>query len=243
MYTKKLRFTPILLMQYFGGKAKISKYIVDYLENVRKENQVFVEPFVGGANIVSKMSGTRRAYDFNEYLIAMYQGVQNGYDLPNTITQEQYKYIKNHKDEDKVLTGFVGFGCSFAGKWFGGYARGHGGKLGYADTSKRSLLKKMNNMKDVTFECADYKTLTFNNCLIYCDPPYRGTTKFTGTPDFNSDEFWNVMRIWSKNNDVYISEYEAPSDFKCVLEISTKTDIRNGKNQLDKRIEKLFTYK
>ena len=65
----------------------------------------------------------------------------------------------------------------------------------------------------------------------------------TGTPDFNTEEFWDVMRNWSKNNDVYISEYVAPDDFECVLEIQTKTDIRNGKNQLDKRVEKLFKYK
>lgn len=129
-------------MQYFGGKAKIAKYIVPYLEGVRRKGQVYVEPFVGGANIVSKMSGERKAYDLNKYLIAMYKGVQSGYDLPHYITEEDYKYIKEHKDENKILTGFVGFGCSFAGKWFGGYARGHGGKLGYADTSKRSLLKK-----------------------------------------------------------------------------------------------------
>ena len=51
------------------------------------------------------------------------------------------------------------------------------------------------------------------------------------------------MRKWSVNNDVYISEYQAPNDFECVLEIDTKTDIRNGKNQLDKRVEKLFRCK
>ena len=95
--------------------------------------------------------------------------------------------VKENKDEDKVLTGFVGFGCSFAGKWFGGYARGHGGKLGYADTSKRSLLKKMNTMQDVEFQFADYKNLSFKDCLIYCDLPYNNTTKFTGTPDFNTE--------------------------------------------------------
>lgn len=230
-------------MQYFGGKAKVAKYIVPYLENVRKENQKYVEPFVGGANIISKMSGNREAYDFNEYLIEMYKGVQNGLDLPNYITEDNYKYIKDHKNENKALTGFVGFGCSFAGKWFGGYARGHGGKLGYADTSKRSLLKKMNSMQDVKFEFADYKTLFFNNCLIYCDPPYENTTKFTGTPNFNTEEFWNVMRLWSKDNDVYISEYKAPDDFECVLEIPTKTDIRDCNNNALCRIERLFTYK
>lgn len=229
-------------MQYFGGKAKISKYIVPFLESVRKEDQIFVEPFCGGCNIVSKMSGQREAYDFNRYLIELYRAVQNGYELPDTLSEEQYKYIKEHKDENMALTGFAGFGCSFAGKWFGGYARGHGGKKGYADTSKRSLLRKMSTISDVKFDWADYKILSFNNCLIYCDPPYKNTTKFTGTPDFDTDEFWNVMREWSKNNDVYISEYEAPDDFKCVLEIKTTTDIRNKNNKMEKRLEKLFKY-
>lgn len=213
------------------------------MESVRKENQVYVEPFVGGGVICSKMSGERKAYDFNEYLIEMYKAVQNGYELPNYISEEEYKYIKEHKNEDKALTGFVGFGCSFAGKWFGGYVRGHGGKLGYADTAKRSLLKKMNTMQDVLFGHTDYKTLHFSGCLIYCDSPYDGTTKFTGTPDFNTEEFWDIMRLWSKNNDVYISEYVAPDDFKCVLEIPTKIDIRNKDNQMEKRVEKLFTYR
>lgn len=110
-------------MQYFGGKAKIAKYIVSYLESVRKEGQVFVEPFVGGASIISKMSGDRKAFDYNEYLIEMYKGAQSGYELPDYISEEQYKYIKENRDEDKVLTGFVGFGCSFAGKWFGGICK------------------------------------------------------------------------------------------------------------------------
>ena len=230
-------------MQYFGGKARLSKYIVSFLESVRKDHQMYVEPFVGGANIISKMSGDRRAYDYNYYLIEMYNAVQHGYDLPDEISEETYKQIKENKDENPPLTRFVGFGCSFAGKWFGGYARGHGGRKGYADTSKRSLLKKMKTLYDVPFIYADYKTLDFENCLIYCDPSYAGTTKFTGTPDFDTDEFWEIMRQWSRNNDVYISEYNAPDDFECVLEMPTKTDIRNKDNQQDKRIEKLFRYK
>lgn len=229
-------------MQYFGGKAKIAKYIVPYLEGVRKENQIFVEPFVGGANIVSQMSGKRKAYDFNEYLIEMYKGVQNGYELPDELTEDEYKYVKEHKDEDKVLTGFVGFGCSFAGKWFGGYARNKQNH-NYCKASKNSLLKKMSKMSDVEFDWNDYKSLFLSNCLIYCDPPYANTTKYTGVPDFDTQEFWNVMREWSKNNDVYISEYEAPDDFEAVLEIPTKTNIRDKTDNVCKRVEKLFKYK
>ena len=229
-------------MQYLGGKSKIAKHLVPFLENQREKKQVFIEPFVGGANIVSKMSGIRYAYDFNEYLMEMYKGVQNGYELPTIITEEQYKHIKNNKDEDKVLTGFVGFGCSFAGKWFGGYARDAQNK-NYCLTSKNSLLKKMSTMNDVVFEWKNYLDLNPIGSLIYCDPPYQNTTKYTGTPNFDSEEFWNIMRKWSKDNKVFISEYQAPDDFECVLEIPTSTSIRDKDGNVCKRIEKLFKYK
>lgn len=91
-------------MQYFGGKAKISKYIVPFLESVRKENQIFVEPFCRGCNIVSKMSGKKEAYDFNGYLIELYRAVQNGYELPDTLSEEQYKYIKEHRKEREYVS-------------------------------------------------------------------------------------------------------------------------------------------
>ena len=74
-------------------------------------------------------------------------------------------------------------------------------------------------------------------------PPYANTTKYTGVPDFDSEEFWNVMREWSKNNDVYISEYEAPDDFESVLDMPTKTNIRDKTDNVCCRVEKLFKYK
>ena len=45
-------------------------------------------------------------------------------------------------------------------------------------------------------------------------------------PKFNSDKqvddkFWEIMRIWSTENIVFISETTAPNDFVCVWEKST----------------------
>ena len=76
-------------IQYFGGKTKVAKQIVEYLESVRKEQQTYIEPFIGGGIICSKMSGNRIASDYNEYLIEMYNAVQTGYELPEEITKEQ----------------------------------------------------------------------------------------------------------------------------------------------------------
>ena len=84
----------------------------------------------------------------------MLQAVQNGYELPEYISEEKYKYIKEHKDEDMALTGFVGFGCSFGGRFFEGYARNATG-TNYAMQSKKSLLKDMSTLMDAQFLCMD----------------------------------------------------------------------------------------
>ena len=229
-------------MQYFGGKQRISKQIVEVLNEYRKDNQPLVEPFVGGCNVISKMSGERYCYDINEYLIEMYKAVQNGWTPPAIITEEEYDYIRNNKDKDKPLTGFVGIGCSYSGKWFGGYARNKTGR-NYCLNAHNSILKQLNEIRDIKFDCKDYKELEFDGCLIYCDPPYKDTTKYPIIGEFNTEEFWNVMRNWSKNNTVIISEYEAPSDFECIKEINTKTDIRNRSGKRENRVERLFKFK
>lgn len=169
----------------------------------------------------------------------MLKAVQNGYELPETVTEEQYKYIRDHKDEDKALAGFVGFGCSFGGKWFGGYARNKQG-TNYASQSKRSLLKDMINLSRAKFMCCDYRDVNIpNNSIIYADPPYANTTLYQGEK-FNTDEFWEYMRKLSKNNKVFISEQSAPDDFKCIWEKPfTRTLDVNKQNQF-KVTEKLF---
>jgi DNA adenine methylase len=225
-------------MRYLGGKSRIAVPIVKFLESMRKPNQKYVEPFVGAAWIISLMSGVREAYDKHPYLIAMWKALQDGWVPPKTLTKEQYYEIKEHgTDQEK---GFVGFGCSFAGKWFGGFATEP--KRDYCLNAHNSVMKKLKTLQDVKFEAADYRNLYMNDCLIYCDPPYQGTTGYGLIGDFDTCEFWEIMRKWSINNTVVISEYSAPDDFKCVWQQEVKTDMRNKHNQKEKRIEKLFRF-
>lgn len=168
--------------------------------------------------------------------------MQAGYELPEIITEEQYQAIRANKDADPVLTGFVGFGCSFGGKWFGGYARNKGG-TNYAAQSKRSLLKDMATLGGAEFICGDYRKVPIPpGAVVYADPPYADTTGYNGEK-FDSKEFWRAMRLLADTgHTVYISEQIAPPDFICVWEKPfTRTLDRNKGNQF-KVTEKLFTY-
>ena len=235
-------------MQYFGGKARIANQICEYLNSVRKPNQVFLEPMCGGLNITSKIGGEIIACDYNKYIIALYNAILKGYKLPDYISEEEYYELKYNKEKDEILAGFVGFGCSYSGKFFGNYAKNNTGR-NYCKNAKNSLMRKFNSIdkNNIQFIHSNYKDLKPIGYLIYCDPPYKSNTQSTmqsyGVEEFDSSLFWEVMREWSKDNDVYISEYEAPKDFECVLEIPTKTDIRCIGDKKQIRIERIFKYK
>lgn len=215
-------------------------------ERERGDNDTFISLFCGTCSVESKLSPYFNKVicnDKHEYLIAMLRGVQAGYELPESITEEQYKYIKTHQDEDAVLTGFAGFGCSFGGKWFGGYARN---KLhtNYALQSKKSLLKDMESLQTAEFTCLDYKDVVIpKGSVVYCDPPYDNTTTYKGFEKFDINEFWNYIREVSRDNLVFISEQKAPDDFECIWEKPITRTLDRNKNNQFKATEKLFTYK
>lgn len=230
-------------MRYQGGKSRIAQHIAQIITTEREIEQLtFISLFCGTCSIESKVKGFDNIIcnDKHEYLIELFKGVQSGYELPELITEEQYKYIREHKDEDKILTGFVGFGCSFGGKWFGGYARNKT-NTNYALQSKKSLLKDMSNLMTAQFTCQDYRDVIIpNNSIVYADPPYNNTTGYS-KDKFNSDEFWEYMRVISKNNKVFISEQTAPNDFKCVWEKEFTRTLDVNKDNQFKVSEKLFT--
>lgn len=252
-------------MQYQGGKSRIAKPISEVIinevsrwevkdsdfdcgsnrERERESNQTFVSLFCGSCAVEAKLAphfDRVICNDKHEYLIEMFKGVQNGYKLPEHISEEEYKYIKSHKDENKILAGFVGFGCSFGGKFFGGYARNKE-QTNYALQSKKSLLKDMIYLSNAEFTCLDYREVDIpNGSIVYADPPYANTTTYQGQK-FDSEAFWEYMRQISKHNQVFISEQTAPDDFECIWEKPfTRTLDRNKDNQF-KVVEKLFTYK
>jgi DNA adenine methylase len=236
-------------MQYLGGKSKIGPQIVELLNSVRKPGQTYIEPFMGGL-WVTYLTGPwgcpRFASDSNPYIVTLYKKLQEGWEPPTEISEEQYQHYKKNQDVYDPLTAFIGIGCSFAGKWFGGYARDS--KFNpkpnkYAGQAARSLKKKIDRCKDVVFSCMDYKealSMAPPESLIYLDPPYANTTKYKQGA-FNHDEFWNTVREYSGLHDIYISEYTAPDDFKETLVLPTKTSLRTA-DGADPRIEKVFKW-
>lgn len=237
-------------MQYFGGKQRISKPLSEFLNSQLKDNQPFVDLFCGSCNIITKIDSNRLriANDKHKYLIAMWKELQLGWLPPTNLTKEQYYEVKEKQDEFPYLAGFVGFGCSFAGKWWGGFADNHTGR-NYCLNAYNSTLNKLKYIQDVEFYNLDYQNIIpylYKDSMIYCDIPYKGKTGYCTKEvgEFNHEEFYNWAKYWSKDYDIYVSEYKEniPDNFKIVWEYESKKDIRNKDSEQQKTIEVLIKY-
>lgn len=107
------------------------------------------------------------------------------------------------------------------------------------------MLKQVENIKGVDLRAESYFDLVLpENCIIYCDPPYAGTTKYKD--DFDHESFWHWCRNKAKQgHTVFVSEYTAPDDFECVWSQEVKSSLSaNGNSGGSKvSVEKLFSLK
>ena len=250
-------------MKYLGGKNKIAKYIVKFIKDLINPDMVdgYLEPFCGSLAITVHMTDYKKviASDIHSDLIMLWKKVQkNKFIPPKTLNEDQWKKIKEYKSPS-AMKAFAGFGCSFGGKFFGGYAQKYtnGKNEDYLKAATNSINKIKSKIENVKFYKKDYKKWTPKNMLIYCDPPYvpsnfpvkyRTTTKKYS--EFDNKKFWNVMRKWSKKNYVFISEQNAPDDFISIWSKKKYRSISNSKKTRYKstttkkyRVEHLFVHK
>ena len=107
--------------------------------------------------------------------------------------------------------------------------------------SIRNILKQKDKLIGAKLICDTYENIECKNSLLYCDPPYEGTTKYKNIDNFDYEAYWNKVREWSKDNIVLCSEYNAPSDFICIYEKTLTTTL--DKNSRKKDTERLFIHK
>lgn len=233
-------------MQYMGSKSKHAKDLLPIILKDHTPDMWYVEPFVGGANMIDKvdpkLAPKRLGCDVHEYLVAMWQAVADGWIPPELISEEQYKHIKNNKDDyPKEFVAYVGFAISFGGKWFGGYSKNKRGD-DYIKAAYNRSVKQFPKLRDVHFRNKSVFDIDFTRCgpsTIYCDPPYVGTTKYKD--DFDHEKFYTWCRDRHKEgHKVFISEYWMPDDFVCVWSKEVKMNMAKTSNT-DTRTEKLFT--
>lgn len=237
-------------MKYVGSKNKLSKELKPIIQSyITRDIKGYIEPFVGGANMIDKIDCTNKiGLDNHYYLIELLKALERGWIPPEKISEKMYTDIRSHKEKYPApLVGYVGFQLSYGAKWFGGYRRDKIGKRDYSREAYNNTLAQIPNLKGIRFKCSDFRDLpdTIRDYVIYCDIPYRDTTRYT-TGEFPYDDFYNWAIKFGKNNIVLISEYNMPNDFECIWQKETKTLLDSNKTKRDEktvRLEKLFIVK
>jgi len=215
-----------------GSKRRVSKYILPIILPYRKPNQYWVEPFVGGGNMIDKVSNPRIGADINPYVIQALTSIRdyiNEIPKNNTeFTKEDYQKLK--LSDDYKHKGYIGHIAAFGGIWLHTWAFDilHSD---YIAKGYRNAVKQSPKLQGVELYNCSYDELVIPpNSLIYCDLPYKGSTEYRH--EFDHDKFWEWCRVMSNSgHTVFVSESSAPDDFQCLWsrEHSTPLDKYNVK--------------
>ena len=227
-----------------GSKNRIAKHLLPIMLAECEKNNIttWVEPFVGGANMIDKVpdSFERIGFDLNDHCIhALIDIRDNAEKLPDSVSESEYRSLFGLKPAP--INSWIRFMLSFGGKLDNGYAREKGSdETTFCGYGKRNALKQSPKIQSVQFICDSYENLSFENTLIYCDPPYAGTSGYK-TGAFDHGKFFEWCRVQAKKNIVFVSEYNAPDDFECVWQGEIKTNFASSrKTATHNAVEKLF---
>lgn len=214
-----------------GSKARHAKDIIAKMMASRRPDQIYVEPFVGGGNVLNKVphGAGRIANDKNEFMVALLDALGNhGWVPPTEMNEAIYKRLKKSKPEShvtmeqKAFYALAATGVTFGSKWFDSWVK--------EDARWRqaceAALDDAPGLAGVEFHSGSYDALDVpEGALVYCDPPYVGTADYMGSKTTIkvgtalSANLWRSAPFWKwadrlidgKGCTVYVSEYTGPS--------------------------------
>jgi DNA adenine methylase len=203
---------------YLGSKADHATEILAVTLAKRKPKQTYVEPFLGGANIMCRVphdQGPRIGSDINPYMIAFLKSLSLGWKPPNYVDEKTYNAIRRKpKEYPPELVGFVGTGCSFGSQWLGPYVKDDDSGVHRAKLSSANALRDAPGLKGAAFVVSTYDALAIPpNSIVYCDPPYVNTAGYMD----EHQEQWRAYKFWrwadkmvDEGHTVFVSEYKDP---------------------------------
>ena len=241
-------------MKYVGSKNRICKMIVPYIQRCIEENGIehYVEPFVGGFNVIDKIvCKNRLGNDIDNLPIDLVETSKTNLEVFDNLpvpypTKEHYYDVRNNADKYEkgyraAILLFASYNARVYGGCYGAFARTKDGKVrNYFNEAKNNFMKQVPALADVETSCIDYTKLNIPvGAMVYCDPPYAESIGYS--TKFNTEKFWDWVRKQSKDSFVLVSEYNAPEDFIIVWSAEIKTHM-NNRGKLNKT-ECLYTYK
>lgn len=231
-----------------GGKKRIAKNLHDIMVAVEEElygnkKLPYFEPFCGMCSVAKEFDDgrARTVCDLNPDVVKLWKAVlYNSWRPPKlAIDVTYYNRLKASKTPSAERA-FYGTACAFGGIYFSGFSGNAGANTRREiETGYQKLCEYKSRLKNAKVMApSSYLKHKPKHSLVYCDPPYVRTIGKSGSNNylnqFNSDEFWDTMRKWSKNNLVFVSEERAPKDFVCIWTERVLRSVNGKRNMNDK---------
>lgn len=182
-------------MRYLGGKFRQCKAIAAYVSSCDLHPTSYHEPFCGSLASAMAVAAVLPGVpvvlsDANPYLMTFWQAAQRGFDPPATITEADYRHYNQQRPLDDPMTGYVGFACSFGGKFFGGAARTDG-RIRPSWINTMARIRWLRTAPVTLLHCPYWEHPAGDaDALTYLDPPYVGRTPQSKyVPPFDRQHF------------------------------------------------------
>lgn len=176
--------------------------------------------------------------DIHPAAVALLRGVsQEGWKPPPTLTADEHRLLKAaaNAGESSPRVGWAGFGGSYGGQYFAGFACTRG--RCHAESTTRTLLRDAPHLARAQFHNLDYAALpdvigVCDGDVWYIDKPYAGTTGYKGTPKFDEVRFWSWATEMSKRVPVLVSEFAAPEGWEKIWSAKRKLHLKTQRFQV-----------
>lgn len=229
---------------YHGGKKRIGKSLAQIIvdTSLEVENfdiQGYCEPFCGMLSVYKHVPWffedqglqdlTYLAGDTNESVVEMWSAAQKGWRPPTkACSKKKFEDLKS-SDDCSALKGYIGHSCTFRGVFFDSYFLHPPSRL---KRNRDDVLDTAEELVDVDIFSGPYSQFSnLKGFVIYCDPPYAGTScryydgrGYKDRLSFDNSAFWKWCDKMSVDNIVFVSEYTAPPSYEKVFGPHGKSD-------------------
>lgn len=245
-------------MRYLGGKARTAKHIVAAITEHAFGHGTptrWVEPFMGGGAVMVQAArlgvfSKIHASDIDPLVVAYWSAIRGGWVPSTSVTYDEYVAVRANPDAYPVEhVAHAAYNCSFGGKRWGGYARGMKADgvtpRSFGDESSRRDSAAAKWLGDARITCSDYVDVLSDagtGALVYCDPPYAGTTGYK-TGEFDHDAFWPAVQAAAGRGAlVYVSEYACPAhtDSEVIWSNGQSKSVAGGKGSRPRATDNVF---
>lgn len=214
-----------MVLRYFAGKSRLAHRITKCIVAALKYNKgvtCYAEPFAGMFRVGTNICRTQHTLsdfhlnDNNADVYVFWKTLLSTKWLPDTtpLTARQYTEWKQSRKISAQRT-FYGYQLSHRGTFFSGTVPGalHNKQRSLQGTRARAEdIKRFFQASNKRISVTDVDVLTtsslkYKNTVVYCDPPYFGTTNNGWNRD-SECAFWRRIEQWTLselNNIVFVS--------------------------------------